>query len=181
MDSSHDSILPNFHSTEMSVKFNALTAKHDLEYYVKSVVSIKKSVICHRINWIIWCRWTATSRLPAGALAAGPIRSPHVCEGTSASAILHHTAVLISPKHPSSEHHGATRQQAIVKTTAKWSAYHIPSVIVVFVVLVSKVQSVSLIPKSLKRPWTYQLQRTATEHSSTCHCIRLYTICWMYW
>jgi hypothetical protein len=35
--------------------------------------------------------------------------------------------------------------------------------------------------KSHKRPWTYQMQRSATEHSSTCHCIRLYTICWTYW
>jgi hypothetical protein len=34
--------------------------------------------------------------------------------------------------------HGATRQQAIAKTTAKWSAYQIPSVIVVFVILVLK-------------------------------------------
>jgi hypothetical protein len=33
---------------------------------------------------------------------------------------------------------------------------------------------------SLPRPWIYWLQRSATGHSSTCHCIRLYTICWMY-
>jgi hypothetical protein len=33
----------------------------------------------------------------------------------------------------------ATRQQAIAKTPAKWSAYQIPSVIVVFVILVVKV------------------------------------------
>jgi hypothetical protein len=28
------------------------------------------------------------------------------------------------------------------------------------------------IPKRHKRPWSHQLQRSATEHSSTCHCIR---------
>jgi hypothetical protein len=33
----------------------------------------------------------------------------------------------------------ATRQQAIAKTPAEWSAYQFPSVIVVFVVLVCKV------------------------------------------
>jgi hypothetical protein len=33
----------------------------------------------------------------------------------------------------------ATRQQVVANTPAKWSAYQIPSVIVVFVVLVSKV------------------------------------------
>jgi hypothetical protein len=37
------------------------------------------------------------------------------------------------------------------------------------------------IPKSHNRPWTYKLLRSAAEHSSTCQCIRLYTICWMYW
>jgi hypothetical protein len=41
-----------------------------------------------------------------------------------------------TPKRPSSEPHGTTRQQEIAKTPAKWPAYHIPSVIVVFVVLV---------------------------------------------
>jgi hypothetical protein len=35
--------------------------------------------------------------------------------------------------------YNATRQQAIAKTPAKWSAYQIPSVIVVFVILVFKV------------------------------------------
>jgi hypothetical protein len=34
---------------------------------------------------------------------------------------------------------GATRQQAIAKTPAKWPAYQIPSVIVVFVISVFKV------------------------------------------
>jgi hypothetical protein len=38
-----------------------------------------------------------------------------------------------------------------------------------------------IISNSHKRLWTYQLQWSATEHSSTCHCIRFYTICWMYW
>jgi hypothetical protein len=38
------------------------------------------------------------------------------------------------------------------KTPAKLSSYRIPSVIVVFVALVCKVQYVSLIPKSYKRP-----------------------------
>jgi hypothetical protein len=33
----------------------------------------------------------------------------------------------------------AARQQAIAKTPAKWSAYQIPSAIVVFVILVFKV------------------------------------------
>jgi hypothetical protein len=33
----------------------------------------------------------------------------------------------------------ATRQQAITETPAKWSAYQIPSVIVVFVILALKV------------------------------------------
>jgi hypothetical protein len=35
--------------------------------------------------------------------------------------------------------HWATRQQAIAKTPAKWSAYQIPSVTVEFVILVFKV------------------------------------------
>jgi hypothetical protein len=50
--------------------------------------------------------------------------------------------------------HWATRQQAIAKTPAKWTAYQIPSVIVVFVFLVLKVWFVSFIPKRHKRPWT---------------------------
>jgi hypothetical protein len=41
-------------------------------------------------------------------------------------------------KWPSSKPHWATRQQAIAETPAKWSAYQIPSVIVVFVILVCK-------------------------------------------
>jgi hypothetical protein len=37
------------------------------------------------------------------------------------------------------------------------------------------------VDKNHNRPRTYQLQRSATEPSSTCHCIRFfYTICWMY-
>jgi hypothetical protein len=74
-----------------------------------------------------------------------------------------------TPKWHNSKPHGATSQQAIVKTPAKWSAYQIHNVIIVFVILVFKVQFVSFIPKSHKRPWTYYLQRSATEHSSTCY------------
>jgi hypothetical protein len=40
------------------------------------------------------------------------------------------------PKQPSTEPHGATKQQVIAKPPAKWSAYQIPSVIVIFVVIV---------------------------------------------
>jgi hypothetical protein len=47
----------------------------------------------------------------------------------------------VRPKRPSSEPHRATRQQAIAETPAKWSAYQIHSVIVVFVVLVCKSHS----------------------------------------
>jgi hypothetical protein len=39
----------------------------------------------------------------------------------------------------SNKPHWATRQQAITKTPAKWSAYQFPSVIVVFVILVFKI------------------------------------------
>jgi hypothetical protein len=38
----------------------------------------------------------------------------------------------------------------------------------------------SLILTSHNRPSTYQLQRSATEHSTICHCINLYTTCWIY-
>jgi hypothetical protein len=41
---------------------------------------------------------------------------------------------LVHTQQPSSEPHGAIRQQAIAKTTAKWSAYQILSVIVTFVI-----------------------------------------------
>jgi hypothetical protein len=52
--------------------------------------------------------------------------------------------------------HAATRQQQVTaKTPAKWSAYQIPSVVVVFVLLVLRFSFVSLIPASHKRPWTY--------------------------
>jgi hypothetical protein len=51
-----------------------------------------------------------------------------------------------------SEPRGAARQYAIAKTPVKLSAYQIPSVIVVFLILVFKVEFVSLIPKSHKRP-----------------------------
>jgi hypothetical protein len=42
-------------------------------------------------------------------------------------------------KWPNSKPNWATRQQAIAKTPAKWSAYQIPSVTVVFVILILKV------------------------------------------
>jgi hypothetical protein len=40
--------------------------------------------------------------------------------------------------------------------------------------------TITLIPKRHNRPWTFQLQRSTTEYSSTCLCIRFYAICWMY-
>jgi hypothetical protein len=43
------------------------------------------------------------------------------------------------------------KQQAIAKTPAKCSAYQIPSLIVVFVILVFRVWFISLIPKSHKK------------------------------
>jgi hypothetical protein len=55
---------------------------------------------------------------------------------------------------------------------AKWSANQILSVIVVFVILAFKVCFVSFVPKGDKKLWTFHLQRSATEHSYTCHCIR---------
>jgi hypothetical protein len=51
--------------------------------------------------------------------------------------------------------HGTTTQQATAKTTVKWSAYQIPSV-VVFVVLVCKVKFVILIPKMPQEPIGYR-------------------------
>jgi hypothetical protein len=42
-------------------------------------------------------------------------------------------------KWPNSKPHWGTRQQAIAETPIKWSAYQIPSVIVVFVILIFKV------------------------------------------
>jgi hypothetical protein len=38
--------------------------------------------------------------------------------------------------------------------------------------LLSTLLHVSLIPTSYNRHGTYQLEKSATEHSSTCHCIR---------
>jgi hypothetical protein len=49
-------------------------------------------------------------------------------------------------KRPSNKPHGATRQQAIAKTPAKLSAYQIPRVIIVFVVLVFEVLMLGGIP-----------------------------------
>jgi hypothetical protein len=55
----------------------------------------------------------------------------------------------------------------------RWLRRHLPnsvyqslSVIVVFVILVFKVQLLNFIPKSRTRLWPYYLQRSATEHSS---------------
>jgi hypothetical protein len=52
-------------------------------------------------------------------------------------------SILCSPqstsKWPNSEPRWATRQQAIAKTPAKWSAYQIPSVVVAFVIVMFKV------------------------------------------
>jgi hypothetical protein len=48
-------------------------------------------------------------------------------------------------------------------------------------VLLGPLLHVSLIPTSYNRPNAYKLQKSATEHSSTCNCINVYTICWMYW
>jgi hypothetical protein len=58
----------------------------------------------------------------------------------SAATALNALLASACTQRPSSELHGATRQQqAIAKTPAKWSAHQIPSAIVVFVVLVFKV------------------------------------------
>jgi hypothetical protein len=46
--------------------------------------------------------------------------------------------------------------------------------------LVFKVQFVSLFSTSYNRLSAYQLQNSATEYSSTCHCINFDAICWMY-
>jgi hypothetical protein len=64
---------------------------------------------------------------------------------TAKEEIHRYSSPQATPKRPSSEPHGATRQQwAFAKAPAKWSAYHIPSVIVVFVVLVCKSHSQKL-------------------------------------
>jgi hypothetical protein len=47
--------------------------------------------------------------------------------------------ILHTSEWPNSKHHWATRQQAIAKTPAKWSAYQTPSVIALFVILIFKV------------------------------------------
>jgi hypothetical protein len=82
-------------------------------------------------------------------------------------------------KRTISEPRGTTRQQqAIAKTPAKWSAYQIPSVIVVVVVLLFKVWFV----KSHSQKPQEDLNPVVTgEHYSTCNCISFYTICWMYY
>jgi hypothetical protein len=80
-----------------------------------------------------------------------------------------------TPQRPSSDLHGATRQQTIAKTPAKQCAYQILSLIIVF-----RIQFISLIPTSCNMPSTYQLQKSSTEPSSAWYCIN-YTVCWMYW
>jgi hypothetical protein len=64
-------------------------------------------------------------------------------------------SIQCSPQRTSkwlnSKPHWATRQQAIAKTPAKWYVYQIPSVIVVFVILVFKVYFVKfLFPKATR-------------------------------
>jgi hypothetical protein len=70
---------------------------------------------------------------------------------TNAMQQLHKRFYLLISKRPNSKPHAATRQQAIAKTPAKRSADQIPSVIVVYVMLVFKVYFVSLISKGHKR------------------------------
>jgi hypothetical protein len=53
----------------------------------------------------------------------------------------------------------------IAKTPAKKSAYEIPSVIVLFVILVFKVWFVSFIPKATRGFEPYYLQRSVSEPS----------------
>jgi hypothetical protein len=45
-------------------------------------------------------------------------------------------------KWPNSKPHWANRQQAIAKTPAKWSAYQIPSIVVIFAILIFKISIV---------------------------------------
>jgi hypothetical protein len=61
------------------------------------------------------------------------------------------------PPLPNSKPHGVARQEATAKTHAKWSAYQILSVIIVFVILIFKLSFVSFIPTVHKRLWTYYL------------------------
>jgi hypothetical protein len=85
-------------------------------------------------------------------------------------------------KWPNSKPHWATRQQAIAKTPAKWSAYQISGVIVVFVILVFKVQFVSFYSQKPQE----DSNLLVTEE---CYCALVYmplytcyyTICCMYW
>jgi hypothetical protein len=59
-----------------------------------------------------------------------------------------------------------------MKTPAKLSAYQFPSVIVVFVVLVCKSYS-----QKPQEAFDILVIEEFTEHSSSCQCIRFYTIC----
>jgi hypothetical protein len=60
---------------------------------------------------------------------------------TAKEEIRRYSSPECTPKCPSTEPHGGTRQQAITETPAKWSACQIPRVIVVFVVLVRETHS----------------------------------------
>jgi hypothetical protein len=53
----------------------------------------------------------------------------------------------------------------------RYLPYDLPTRILVIVFVTLVFQYVNLIPKSHRRLWNYCLQRSATEHSSTCHCI----------
>jgi hypothetical protein len=87
-------------------------------------------------------------------------------------------------KLPSSEPHGATRQQAIAKTPANWFSYLIPRLIIVFVVLFFQ----ALVCKSYSQKAQETLNLLVTEESFwALFYIPLYTfsyffyaVCWMY-
>jgi hypothetical protein len=74
--------------------------------------------------------------IPSDRILSMKLVSTLLIEGVVWSAWRITEAVQCTSKQPNSEPHGATRQQAVAKTLAKWTAYQIPSVTVVFVVLV---------------------------------------------
>jgi hypothetical protein len=74
-----------------------------------------------------------------------------------------------------SKPHWVTRQQAIAKTPAKWSAYQIPGVIVVFVILVCKFYSQK--PQEALNLLVTEESYWALFYMSLYTCS--YTICWM--
>jgi hypothetical protein len=75
----------------MSVKFNALTAKYDLEHNMKSVVSIRKN-LWYATEWIglfdVGEQRHQGCQLVLWQLVQYAVRTS---EGTSTSTILHHT------------------------------------------------------------------------------------------